>query len=107
MIDIAHFIGLNPIDWRRDHANRSGVPNSKLFQKVLMRDSQAKTIFVNAFPESFITSLKRKLMERNTGSKPELTDEDRTYFRSCIADEASKIEQGTQDSDLLRSLYRA
>ncbi|MCP4077419.1 MAG: sulfotransferase [Gammaproteobacteria bacterium] len=107
MDDIARFIGLNPIDWRRDHANRSGVPNSKLFQKVLMRKSLAKTIFVNAFPQSLVTSLKRNLMERNTGAKPELTDEDRTYFQACIADEIGKIEPGTQDSELLRSLYRA
>ncbi len=107
MDEVARFIGLNPIDWQRDHANRSGVPKSKLFQKALMRESLAKTLFVKAFPETFVKSLKRNLTERNTGAKPELTNEDRAYFRSCIADELGKIEPGTPDSALLTSLYRA
>ncbi len=107
MDEIARFIGLSPIDWRREHANRSGVPKSKLFQKALMRESLAKTLIVKAFPERFVTSLKRTLVERNTGAKPELTDGDRTYFRSCIADELRKIEPDTPDSALLESFYRA
>ncbi len=105
MDEIAHFIGLNPIGWRRDHANRSGVPRSKLFQKILMRQSLAKTIFVKVFPETFVTSLKRNLMERNTGDKYRLTNEDRCWFQSCIADEIDKIEPNTMDSSLLTSLY--
>jgi len=106
MDEVARFIGLLPIDWHREHSNRSGVPKSKLFQKVLMRESLAKTLFVRAFPNNLVKSLKRNLMERNTGVKPELTDEDSAYFRSCIADELSNIVPGTPDSVLLESLYR-
>ncbi|MCP4490184.1 MAG: sulfotransferase [Gammaproteobacteria bacterium] len=105
MDDIAHFLGLSSIIWSRDHANRSGIPKSKLFQKMLMRQSLAKTAFIKAFPESFVSSLKRNLMERNTGPKPTLTNQDRGYFKSCIADEYCKIELNTPDSELLLSLY--
>ncbi|MFT5506188.1 MAG: hypothetical protein ACI8XC_003914, partial [Gammaproteobacteria bacterium] len=43
MNELARFIDLQPIDWQRDYANRSGVPRSKLLQKVLMRQSLAKS----------------------------------------------------------------
>jgi hypothetical protein len=105
MDGVARFVGLSPIDWQRDYANRSGVPRSKLFQKVLMRKSLAKTLFVKLFPEKFVSSMKRSLMERNTGAKTELSAADRAYFLSCIADEYGKIEPNTPDSALLSSLY--
>lgn len=107
MDDIAAFIGLDPIAWEKDHANRSGKPKSKLLQKILMRKSVAKTLFVKAFPEHFVTSLKRKLSERNTGNKPVLLDQDRSYFLACIADEYNKIEPDTPDSHILKSLYHS
>ncbi len=106
MDQVANFLGVLPIDWHLDHSNRSGVPKSRLFQKVLMRESLPKTLFVRAFPNKFVTSLKRSLIERNKGAKPELADEDREYFRSLIAGELNKIEPGTRDSMLLESLYR-
>jgi len=105
MNDIAHFIELKPTYWKQDHANRSGVSRSILLQKVLMRESFAKTFFVRIFPESFVTSLKRKLMDRNTGAKLRLSTEDRSYFKSCIADEFDKIKPNTPDTSLLTSLY--
>jgi hypothetical protein len=105
MDEVARFIGLSPIDWQSDYANRSGIPRSKLFQKVLMRRSLAKTLFVKAFPEKFVSSLKRGLMERNTGAKPALSAADRDYFRACIADEYGKIDPHSPDSALLAELY--
>ncbi len=107
MDEVAHFIGIQPIDWQRDYANRSGVPRSKLFQKVLMRQSLAKNFFVKTFPKKIITSLKRSLLERNTGSKPKITDKERSYFKSLISDETRKIQPNTADSALLTLLYSA
>ncbi len=106
MDELARFLGLVSIDWHLDHSNRSGVPKSKLFQKALMRESLAKTFFVKAFPNKFVTSLKRNLMECNKGAKPELTDRDRRFFLSCIADESDKIECASPDRMLLESLFR-
>lgn len=105
MDDVADFIGLQPVEWRRDYANRSGLPKSKLFQKAIMRRSLAKTLFVRLFPEQFVTSLKRKLLERNTGAKPRMSSDDRDYFKSIIADEYAKITPNSADSALLESLY--
>jgi hypothetical protein len=107
MDEVAHFIGLPPIDWQRDYANRSGVPRSKLFQKVLMRKSLAKNFFVTVFPEKIVTSLKRSLLESNTGDKHKITNGERTYFKSIIFDEIWKIQPNRPDSALLTSLYRA
>ena len=106
MDEVARFIGLLPIDWQRDCANRSGVPRSKLFQKVLMRHSRAKRFFVKTFPNKFVTSLKRCLLESNTGNKCKMTNGERTYFRSIIFDEIWKIQPNTPDCALLTSLYR-
>ena len=106
MDEVASFIGLSKIKWTQDFANRSGVPHSKTFQKILMRQSVAKTLFVSFFPDRFVTSLKRALVERNTGKKPELTQEDRAYFSQLIADEQSKILPNTPDTQLLHSLYQ-
>jgi hypothetical protein len=107
MDEIALFIGLQSIDWRRDYANRSGVPRSKLFQKVLMRQSLAKSFFVKTFPKKVVNTLKRSLLERNTGNKPKITNEDRAYFKSMINSESLKIQPNTADSALLTSLYSA
>ena len=74
-------------------------------QKVLMRKSFAKSAFVALFPEKFVTSLKRSLMERNTGDKPVLSEEDRTYFAELISDERDKIIPYMPDAQLLESLY--
>lgn len=102
---VAQFIGLEPIDWKPDFANRSGIPRSKVFQKILMRRSLAKTLFVSLFPEKFVVSLKRALMERNTGKKPVLTSEERRYFAQLLNDERQKILPDTPDTQLLESLY--
>lgn len=102
---VAQFIGLEPIDWKPDFANRSGIPRSKVFQKILMRRSLAKTLFVSLFPEKFVVSLKRALMERNTGKKPVLTSEERRYFAQLLNDERQKILPDTPDTQLLKSLY--
>jgi hypothetical protein len=107
MDDIVRFIGLKPIDWQSDNANRSGVPRSKLFQKVLMRQSVVKTLFIKILPEKYVTAIKRYLVERNTGAKPVLNVDDRLYFESCIADELCKINPNTPDSALLNMLYRS
>lgn len=106
MDELANFIGLTSIQWQQDFANRSGIPHSKVFQKVLMRESFAKTIFVKLFPQNFVTSLKRNLMERNTGIKPKITGEERQYFRQLLTDERSKILPDTPDTELLQSLYQ-
>ncbi|WP_181405257.1 sulfotransferase [Aestuariibacter sp. GS-14] len=103
---VAGFIGLCSITWQQDFANRSGVPHSKVLQKVLMRKSFAKSLFVAAFPEKFVTSMKRALMERNTGKKPELSNEDRAYFLQLLNDEKSKILPNTPDTQLLSALYQ-
>lgn len=105
MDEVARFIGLEPIDWQRDYANRSGVPRSKLFQKALMRKSLVKSLFIKTFPEKFVSGLKRNLLERNTGSKTQISNEERAYFKSVIVDEISKIQPNTPDSVLLTSLY--
>ncbi len=105
MDQVAGFIGLQAVDWRRDYANRSGLPRSKLFQIALMRQSLAKSLFVKIFPQKFVSSLKRTLLERNTGTKPAMTNAERAYFKSCIADETGKINPNTADSVLLNSLY--
>ena len=105
MDEVAKFLGLSAIEWTQDFANRSGVPRSPMLQKALMRKSFAKSAFVALFPEKFVTSLKRGLMERNTGEKPSLSDEDRAYFSALIADERSKIIPDTADTSLLESLY--
>lgn len=102
---VAQFIGLPPIKWKQDFANRSGIPRSKIFQKILMRRSLAKTLFVSLFPEKFVVSLKRSLMERNTGQKPVLTAEERHYFAQLLDDERHKILPDTPDTQLLKSLY--
>jgi hypothetical protein len=107
MDSIVRFIGLKPIDWQSDYANRSGAPRSKMFQKVLMRQSAVKTLFVKTLPEKYVTSIKRYLVERNTGAKPTLNVDDRLYFESCIADELCKINPNTPDSALLTMLYRS
>lgn len=106
MDQVADFIGLSSMTWKQDFANRSGVPHSKLLQKALMRKSLAKSLFVAAFPEKFVTSMKRKLLERNTGKKPALSSEDRTYFSQLLNDERNKILPGTPDTQLLASLYQ-
>lgn len=106
MDEVASFIGLSNMTWTQNFSNRSGVPHSKTLQKVLMRESMAKTLFVNLFPERFVTSMKRTLMERNTGKKPELSQEDRAYFSQLITDEKSKILPKTPDTQLLQSLYQ-
>ena len=106
MDNLADFIGISSIDWQQDFANRSGVPHSKLLQKVLMRQSVAKTFFVKAFPEAFVTKLKRTLMEKNTGKKPEITAEEKAYFKQLLADEKSKILPDTPDTALLSALYQ-
>ncbi|WP_346993030.1 hypothetical protein [Alteromonas gracilis] len=105
MDEVAKFLGLSAIEWTQDFANRSGVPRSPMLQKALMRKSFAKSAFVALFPEKFVTSLKRGLMERNTGEKPTLINEDRAYFSALIADERSKIIPDTADTSLLESLY--
>lgn len=105
MNKVAQFIGLSPIQWKQDFANRSGIPRSKIFQKILMRRSLAKTLFVSLFPETFVVSLKRALVERNTGKKPALTTEERDYFAQLLNDERQKILPGTPDTQLLESLY--
>ena len=107
MDEVACFIGLQPIDWKRDYANRSGVPRSKLFQKALMRKSRVKSLFIRTFPEKLVTALKRNLLERNTGAKPKINSEERAYFKSVIVDEVGKIQPNTPDSSLLTSLYSA
>jgi hypothetical protein len=107
MEEVALFIGLQSIDWPRDYANRSGIPRSKLFQKVLMRKSLVKSLFVKALPDKIVISLKRSLLERNTGNKPKITLEEKAYFKSLISDEACKIQPNTADSALLTSLYSA
>ena len=106
MDKVAAFIGLDSIEWQQDFANRSGVPRSKTFQKVLMRKSFIKSAFVALFPESFVTKLKRTLMEKNTGKKPELSQADRDYFKSLLAEEIEKIDADSPDAELLDSLYR-
>ncbi|MAZ66937.1 MAG: hypothetical protein CMF25_07485 [Kangiellaceae bacterium] len=106
MDEVARFLGLTPIQWHQEHANRSGQPKSKLFQKVLMRKSFLKSIFVSVFPQKMVKTLKRQLMERNTGEKPRLDEKDRAYFLSAIADEIDFIEAGALDSDMLRSFYQ-
>ncbi|KXJ62260.1 MAG: hypothetical protein AXW14_00310 [Alteromonas sp. Nap_26] len=106
MSDIADFIGISNINWQQDFANRSGIPHSKLLQKILMRQSVAKTLFVSLFPEKFVTTLKRKLVERNTGKKPVLTEEERTFFTRLLEDERAKIHPNTPDTQLLQSLYQ-
>lgn len=105
MNEVAQFLGLSPATWTQDFANRSGVPRSPTLQKVLMRKSFAKSAFVALFPEKFVTSLKRSLMERNTGDKPVLSEEDRTYFAELISDERDKIIPYMPDAQLLESLY--
>ena len=107
MDEVARFIDLQPINWKRDYANRSGIPRSKLFQKVLMRKSIAKSFLVKTFPQKLVTSLKRSLLESNTGDKPKVTNRERNYFKSIIFDEIWKIQPNTPDSALLTSLYRA
>lgn len=106
MDNLADFIGISSIDWQQDFANRSGVPHSKLLQKVLMRQSVAKTFFVKAFPGAFVTKLKRTLMEKNTGKKPEITAEEKAYFKQLLADEKNKILPDTPDTALLSALYQ-
>ncbi len=106
MDELAQFIGISAIQWQQDFANRSGVPHSVVLQKVLMRQSFAKTLFVNIFPEKFVTRLKRSLMERNTGKKPQITTEEKQYFRQLLTDERSKILPDTPDTELLNSLYQ-
>ena len=106
MDEVAGFIGLSKMEWTQDFANRSGVPHSKTLQKVLMRQSVAKTLFVNLFPDRFVTSLKRALVERNTGKKPVFTQEDKAYFARIIKDEQRKILPNTPDTQLLHSLYQ-
>lgn len=106
MDQVADFIGLSSMTWQQDFANRSGVPHSKLLQKALMRKSLAKSLFVAVFPEKFVTSMKRKLLERNTGKKPVLSSEDRAYFSQLLNDERNKILPDTPDSQLLASLYQ-
>jgi len=107
MDGVARFIGLQPIQWRCDLANRSGIPRSPLLQKALMRQSIAKSLFVSAFPEKMVNTLKRGLLERNTGQKPSMSDDDRRYFQSVIADETGKIDPDSPDSPLLQALYAA
>ncbi len=107
MDDIVRFIGLKPIPWKSDYANRSGVPRSKIFQKVLMRKSKLKSLFVKTFPEKYVTSLKRYLLERNTAAKLALNEDDCLYFESCIADEVYKINPNAPDSALLTTLYKS
>ncbi len=106
MDEIAAFIGLNPVTWTQDYANRSGIPKSKMLQKLLMRRSLAKSAFVTLFPEKLVSTLKRNLMEKNTGKKPVLSAEDRAYFNTLLADERSKIIPGSPDASLLQSLYQ-
>lgn len=106
MDEVARFISLQPINWQRDYANRSGVARSKLFQKALMRKSLAKSFLVKILPKKVIISLKRSLLENNTGDKLKFTNGERTYFRSIIFDEIWKIQPNTPDSTLLTSLYR-
>ncbi|MCP3688541.1 MAG: hypothetical protein GY784_09010, partial [Gammaproteobacteria bacterium] len=72
---------------------------------ILMRGSLAKTAFVRFSPRGFVTSSKRYLMERNTGAKYRLKDEDRSWFQACVADELDKIEADTMDCEMLTSLY--
>ncbi|MEM7562441.1 MAG: sulfotransferase [Pseudomonadota bacterium] len=106
MDEVAAFIGLSPMTWQREVANRSGIPRSKSLQKMIMRKSLAKSLFVKALPETWVTRAKRALLERNTGAKLRITEPEREYFKSVIADEAAKIHNHTVDSALLRSLYQ-
>lgn len=106
MDEVALFLGLPKITWTQDYANRSGVPHSKMLQKVLMRKSVAKTLFVNLFPEKAATSLKRKIVERNTGDKPQLSSQDRAYFSQLLIGEKEKILPNTPDTQLLNTLYQ-
>jgi hypothetical protein len=66
-----------------------------------------KSLFVKALPDKIVISLKRSLLERNTGNKPKITLEEKAYFKSLISDEACKIQPNTADSALLTSLYSA
>ena len=106
MNKVAAFLGLSSTTWTQNFANRSGVPHSKTLQKVLMRKSIAKTLFVNVFPEKYVCSLKRKLVERNTGEKPQLSPQDKAYFSQLLFDEKDKILPNTPDTQLLNSLYQ-
>lgn len=107
MDEVATFIGIEPIAWQADVANRSGIPRSRWLQKLIMRKSLAKTLFVKTLPEKLVGSLKRRLMEHNTGQKPKMSGEDRRYLKSIIADEADKIWPNTIDSELLQSMYKS
>lgn len=105
MDEVASFIDLEPIDWKKDIANRSGLPRSIIFQKLLMRKSYLKSIFINTFPEKMVTRIKRTLLEKNTGVKPCLNDDDKNYFKSIIINELDKIKPNTPDTNILTRLY--
>lgn len=106
MREISRFIGLSPIKYSLERSNRSGKPKSVLLQKMIMRKSLLKSLFIRIFPAPLVSQIKKLLMERNTGEKPVLNISERKFMYSLIESERQKIIKDSVDSELLLRLYQ-
>ncbi|WP_084645040.1 sulfotransferase family protein [Oceanobacter kriegii] len=106
MDSVSGFLGIDSIDWKLEHSNKSGVPKFKILQRIIQRDSPLKRLFVRLFPRKQVAELKKYIMELNRGDKPKLKEEDADYLKVLLANEAGKCDElEIRDKNVVKDYY--
>ncbi|MFT5813601.1 MAG: hypothetical protein ACI9VT_001354 [Psychroserpens sp.] len=103
---VSDFLEIENISWKNSSSNKSGNPKSKLLQKMLMRDSAAKRLFVRINPRKLTSLIKSNLLKYNTDKKPYFSFEERTLIAFNLKDELGKIEAASHDYQILNKVYK-
>lgn len=102
---VTDFLLLTDFKFKKEKSNRSGNPKSKIVQKMIMRKSYLKSLFVYIVPNSIRKNLKRKILNKNTSEKEFLSKEDREYLRKLYFTETKKLKDSSEDDKFLKKIY--
>ena len=103
---VAEFLEIEKINWKNSSSNKSGNPKSKLLQKILMRDSLAKRLFVRLNPRSLTSYLKSTLLKYNTDKKQTFSNEEKKIVAINLKDELDKIKEDDVDYEILNNTFK-
>lgn len=106
MDQIAEFIEIDKINWKKSTSNKSGNPKSKLIQRVLMRDSFVKRVFVKVNPRRLTSYFKSILLRYNTAKKQTFSNDEKILVADSLKSELGKIKVDSRDYQVLSNIFK-
>jgi len=99
---ITKHIDVTEVSWPNNHSNRSGVPKSPLLQKIIMRKSFLKKLFVTLTPRFVSKKIKSKILEKNIQKFDfEVNEHDKKIIEKDYRKQILETELSKEDRNVL------